>query len=247
MTGFGTVASYLGEPDAGLATYTDMVNRVTAFCGGSKTPIVCDGDTGYGGLLNVAHTIRGYEKAGAAGIQLEDQEFPKKCGHTPGRRVIPAEDMVRKIKVAVEARTDPDFQIVARTDARSALGLDEALRRGEMYVKAGADVIFIESPESEKELEIIGRSFDVPRFVNNVEGGKTPQLPPDELQRLGFALAIYPVAGLLAAAQALETVYAEIKARKGTSGHAGEMYPFAKVCTLMGFEAVWEFDRQHAE
>jgi 2-methylisocitrate lyase-like PEP mutase family enzyme len=247
MTGFGTVASYLGVPDAGLATYTDMVNRVAAFCGSSMTPIVCDGDTGYGGLLNVAHTIRGYEKAGAAGIQLEDQEFPKKCGHTPGRRVIPAEDMVRKIKVAVEARTDPDFQIVARTDARSALGLDEALRRGEMYVKAGADVIFIESPESEKELEIIGRSFDVPRFVNNVEGGKTPQLPPDELQRLGFALAIYPVAGLLAAAQALETVYAEIKARKGTSGHAGEMYPFAKVCTLMGFEAVWEFDRQHAE
>jgi 2-methylisocitrate lyase-like PEP mutase family enzyme len=211
------------------------------------TPIVCDGDTGYGGLLNVAHTIRGYEKAGAAGIQLEDQEFPKKCGHTPGRRVIPAEDMVRKIKVAVEARTDPDFQIVARTDARSALGLDEALRRGEMYVKAGADVIFIESPESEKELEIIGRSFDVPRFVNVVEGGKTPQLPPDELQRFGFALAIYPVAGLLAAAQALENVYTEIKARKGTSGHAAQMYPFAKVCTLMGFEAVWEFDRQHAE
>ena len=116
-----------------------------------------------------------------------------------------------------------------------------------MYVKAGADVIFIESPESEKELEIIGRSFDVPRFVNLVEGGKTPQLPPDELQRMGFSLAIYPVAGLLAAAQALENVYAEIKARKGTSGHAAQLYPFAKVCTLMGFEAVWEFDRQHAE
>jgi 2-methylisocitrate lyase-like PEP mutase family enzyme len=108
-------------------------------------------------------------------------------------------------------------------------------------------VIFIESPESEKELEIIGRSFDVPRFVNNVEGGKTPQLPPDDLQKLGFALAIYPVAGLLAAAQALENVYAEIKARKGTSAHADQLYPFAKVCTLMGFEAVWEFDRQHAE
>jgi 2-methylisocitrate lyase-like PEP mutase family enzyme len=247
MTGFGTVASYLGEPDAGLATYTDMVNRVAAFCGSSVTPMVCDGDTGYGGLLNVAHTIRGYERAGAAGIQLEDQEFPKKCGHTPGRRVIPADDMVKKIKVAVEARTDPDFQIVARTDARSALGLDEALRRGELYVKAGADVIFIESPESEKELEIIGRSFDVPRFVNNVEGGKTPLLPPDELEKLGFALAIYPVAGLLAAAQALENVYAQIKVGKGTSAHAGQLYPFAKVCTLMGFEAVWEFDRQHAE
>lgn len=247
MTGFGTVASYLGVPDAGLATYTDMVNRVTAFCSGSKTPIVCDGDTGYGGLLNVAHTVRGYEQAGAAGIQLEDQEFPKKCGHTPGRRVIAAEEMVRKIRVAVDSRTDPDFQIVARTDARSALGLDEALRRGELYVKAGADVIFIESPESEKELEIIGRSFDVPRFVNVVEGGKTPQLPPDELQRLGFSLAIYPVAGLLAAAQALENVFTEIRARKGTGGHSAQLYPFSSICTLMDFESVWEFDRQHAE
>jgi len=247
MTGFGTVASYLGEPDAGLATYSDMVNRVTAFCGASTTPMVCDGDTGYGGLLNVAHTVRGYEKAGAAGIQLEDQEFPKKCGHTPGRRVIAAEEMAKKIRVAVETRTDPNFQIVARTDARSALGLDEALRRGELYAKAGADVIFIESPESEKELEIIGRSFDLPRFVNIVEGGKTPQLPPDELQRLGFALAIYPVAGLLAAVQAMENVYAEIKARRGTGTYAGQLYPFAKVCTLMGFERVWEFDRQHAD
>ena len=247
MTGFGTVASYLGVPDAGIATYTDMINRVSAFCGGARTPIVCDGDTGYGGLLNVAHTIRGYEHAGAAGIQLEDQEFPKKCGHTPGRRVIPAEDMVKKLRVAVETRTDPDFQIIARTDARSALGLDEALRRGEMYAKAGADVIFIESPESEKELEIIGRSFDLPLFVNIVEGGTTPQLPPDELQRLGFSLAIYPVAGLLAAAQALTRVYDDILARNGTGAQAPNLYPFAEICKVMGFEAVWEFDRQHAE
>jgi len=247
MTGFGTVASYLGQPDAGLATYTDMVNRVGAFCASSVTPIVCDGDTGYGGLLNVAHTVRGYVNAGAAGIQLEDQEFPKKCGHTPGRRVIPAADMVKKIKVAVEARTDPDFAIVARTDARSTLGLDEALRRGELYAKAGADVIFIESPESEKELETIGKAFDLPLFVNIVEGGKTPQLSPDDLQRLGFSLAIYPVAGLLAAAQALESVYDQIKARNGTGGHAAQMYPFAKMCTLMDFEAVWKFDREHAD
>jgi 2-methylisocitrate lyase-like PEP mutase family enzyme len=247
MSGFGTVASYLGVPDAGLATYTDMVDRVAAFCGAARTPIVCDGDTGYGGLLNVAHTIRGYERAGAAGIQLEDQEFPKKCGHTPGRRVIPAEEMVRKLKVAVETRTDPNFQIVARTDARSSLGLDEALRRGELYARAGADVIFIESPESEQELEIIGRSFDQPLFVNIVEGGKTPQLPPDELQRLGFSLAIYPVAALLAAAQAMTNVYAEILARRGTGAQAGNLYAFADICKVMGFEAVWEFDRQHAE
>ncbi|MFM0160085.1 isocitrate lyase/PEP mutase family protein [Paraburkholderia sediminicola] len=247
MTGYGTVASYLGEPDAGLATYTDMLNRVTAFCAASDTPIICDGDTGYGGLLNVAHTVRGYERAGAAGIQLEDQEFPKKCGHTPGRRVIAAEDMVRKIKVAVETRVDPDFQIIARTDARTSLGLDEALRRGEAYVRAGADIIFIESPETPEELEKIGKSFDKPLLVNIVEGGRTPQLTPAELEALGFSLAIYPASGFLAVTHALEHVYTQIQALKGTNGEQDAMYSFAKMCDLMGFPAVWDFDRQHAD
>src|SRR3712207_4552028 len=140
MTGYGTVASYLGLPDAGLATYTDMIARVTAMARMAATPLIADGDTGYGGLLNVQHTVRGYEAAGAAAIQLEDQEFPKKCGHTPGRRVIPLEDMVAKIKVAVEARSSEDFLIVARTDARTSLGLDEALRRGAAYRGGGAAV-----------------------------------------------------------------------------------------------------------
>lgn len=247
MTGYGTVASYLGEPDAGLATYTDMLNRVTAFCAASDTPIICDGDTGYGGLLNVAHTVRGYERAGAAGIQLEDQEFPKKCGHTPGRRVIAAEDMVRKIKVAVETRVDPDFQIIARTDARTSLGLDEALRRGEAYVRAGADILFIESPETPEELEKIGKSFDKPLLVNIVEGGRTPQLTPAELEALGFSLAIYPASGFLAVTHALEHVYTQIQALKGTNGEQDAMYSFAKMCDLMGFPAVWDFDRQHAD
>lgn len=247
MTGFGTVASYLGLADAGLATYTDMVNRVTAFCGGTQTPMICDGDTGYGGLLNVAHTVRGYEHAGAAGIQLEDQEFPKKCGHTPGRRVITLEDMVRKIKVAVESRSDSNFQIVARTDARTSLGLDEALRRGEAYAKAGADVLFIESPESVEELEKIGRAFDMPLLVNVVEGGRTPQLPPAELQRLGFSLAIYPASGFLAVAKALKDVYGEILAQKGTEGASDALYSFSGMCELMGFPEVWAFDRAHAD
>jgi 2-methylisocitrate lyase-like PEP mutase family enzyme len=247
MTGFGTVASYLGLPDAGLATYTDMVNRVAAFCGGTKTPMICDGDTGYGGLLNVAHTVRGYEQAGAAGIQLEDQEFPKKCGHTPGRRVIAMEDMVRKIKVAAESRSDGNFQIVARTDARTSLGLDEALRRGEAYAKAGADVLFIESPETVEELEKIGRTFDMPLLVNVVEGGRTPQLAPEELQKLGFSLAIYPASGFLSVAKTLKDVYGEILARKGTQGAVGAMYPFSEMCELMGFPEVWAFDRAHAD
>jgi 2-methylisocitrate lyase-like PEP mutase family enzyme len=247
MTGYGTVASYLGVPDAGLATYTDMLNRVTAFCAASDTPIICDGDTGYGGLLNVAHTVRGYERAGAAGIQLEDQEFPKKCGHTPGRRVIAADDMVKKIKVAVETRVDPDFQIIARTDARTSLGLDEALRRGEAYARAGADIIFIESPETPEELEKIGKSFDKPLLVNIVEGGRTPQLTPAELEALGFSLAIYPASGFLAVTHALEHVYTQIQALKGTNGEQDAMYSFAKMCDLMGFPAVWDFDRQYAD
>jgi 2-methylisocitrate lyase-like PEP mutase family enzyme len=247
MTGFGTVASYLGLPDAGLATYTDMVNRVAAFCGGTNTPMICDGDTGYGGLLNVAHTVRGYEQAGAAGIQLEDQEFPKKCGHTPGRRVIPLEDMVRKIKVAAESRSDSNFQIIARTDARTSLGLDEALRRAEAFAKAGADVLFIESPESVEELEKIGRSFDQPLLVNVVEGGRTPQLAPEEFQKLGFTLAIYPATGFLTVTKALKDAYGQILARKSTEGVAGAMYPFSEMCELMGFPEVWAFDRAHAD
>ncbi|KQR81533.1 carboxyvinyl-carboxyphosphonate phosphorylmutase [Burkholderia sp. Leaf177] len=247
MTGFGTVASYLGEPDAGLATYTDMVNRVTAFCGAATTPLVCDADTGYGGLLNMAHTIRGYERAGAAGIQIEDQEFPKKCGHTPGRRVIPTADMVKKIQVATEAREDKDFQIIARTDARTTLGLDEALRRGEAYAKAGADVVFIESPETVEELETIGKTFDMPLLVNVVEGGRTPQLTPAELQELGFSIAIYPSAGFLSVARALENVYGEIKALKGTTGAEASMMSFKAMCELMGFQSVWDFDRAHAD
>src|SRR5215470_3537993 len=155
MTGYGVSAS-VGLPDAGLASYTEMVERVAQICQGTATPVICDADTGFGGLLNVERTVRGYERAGAAAIQIEDQVFPKKCGHTPGRGVVPVEQMVRKIEVAAASRSSPDFLIVARTDARTSLGLDEALRRGEAYARAGADILFIESPESEAEMTRIG-------------------------------------------------------------------------------------------
>ena len=247
MTGFGTVASYLGLPDAGLATYTDMVGRVRQFAEGPKTPIIADGDTGYGGLLNVDFTVRGYEAAGASGIQLEDQEYPKKCGHTPGRRVLPLEDAVRKIKVAAEARSSKDFLIIARTDARTSLGLDEALRRGEAFAKAGADLIFIESPESIEEMRRIGETFDVPLVANMVEGGRTPLLSRAELEELGFKLAIFPTAGFLAMGAALRSVYGEILEKGSTKEWKGELYPFNEFTKLMGFERVWEFERRHAE
>jgi 2,3-dimethylmalate lyase len=247
MTGFGVVASHLGYPDAGLATYSDMVGRVRQIAEGVKTPLIADGDTGYGGLLNVDHTVRGYEAAGAEAIQLEDQEFPKKCGHTPRRRVIPIEDAARKIKVAAQARSSKDFKIVARTDARTTHGLDEALRRGEAFLKAGADILFIESPESISEMERIGRAFRVPLLANMVEGGRTPIVSASELESLGYKIAIYPVAGLLAAAGALESVYAHLLSTGSTRGWDGRLAAFSDFVRMIGFERVWEFERANAE
>lgn len=247
MTGYGVVASHLGLPDAGIATYSDMVSRVERIAGLTSTPLVADGDTGYGGLLNVQHTVRGYERAGAVAIQLEDQEFPKKCGHMLGRRVVPLEDMVAKIRVAYDARSDRDFKIVARTDARTTLGLDEALRRGEAYVKAGADVLFIESPESIAEMEAIGRAFDVPLVANMVEGGRTPILDADELQRVGYRLAIFPALGFLAAGAAMQNAFAGLRARGSSAGLDVPLYPFRDFSRLMGFDEVTEFDRKYGE
>ena len=217
-TGFGVVASHLGVADAGIATYTDMVGRMGRIAQGCRTPLIADADTGYGGLLNVRHTVMGYEAAGISGIQLEDQEMPKKCGHTPGRRVIPAEEMVLKIKVAAEARKSPDFLIVARTDARTNHGLDEALRRGEAYAKAGADILFIESPESEEEMARIGRHFDVPLLANMADGGRTPILTRERLEQLGYRIAIFPATGFLATAKALAHVYGVLR-EKGIPHH----------------------------
>ncbi len=246
MTGFGTVASHLGVPDAGIGTYTDMVSRVATFARICQTPFIADADTGYGGLLNVRHTVLGYEAAGVSGIQLEDQEMPKKCGHTPGRRVIPAEEAALKIRVAAEARIDPNFLIVARTDARTTLGLDEAIKRGKMFAEAGADIIFIESPESEAEMAAIGKAIDKPLLANMVEGGRTPVLPAETLKALGYAIAIYPGTGFLAAAQALEKCYAHLK-QHGDSIALGEAYGFQRMTELMGFPEVWEFEKKWAQ
>ena len=246
MTGFGTVASHLGLPDAGLATYSDMVGRVKLMASMARTPLIADGDTGYGGLLNVAHTVRGYESAGACAIQLEDQEFPKKCGHTPGRRVIPIADMVRKVQVASDARSSKDFLIIARTDARSALGLDEAMRRAEAYARAGADILFVESPETPQEMMQIGSSFDLPLLANMVEGGRTPVMSQQELENLGYKIAIFPVTAMLAATQAMKTVYESFKQTGSSAGQATRLMPFTELTKLMGFEEVWEFEKRYS-
>jgi 2-methylisocitrate lyase-like PEP mutase family enzyme len=247
MTGFGVVASHLGLPDAGLATYTEMVDRARRIAEVSRAPLIADADTGYGGLLNVRHTVRGYEAAGVAAIQLEDQEFPKKCGHTPGRRVVPMADMVRKIEVACDSRSSKDFLIIARTDARTSLGLDEALRRAEAYAKAGADILFVESPESEAEMEAIGRAFHQPLLANMVEGGRTPVLPRARLAELGFQVAIYPAAGFLATAAALDAMYAHLVATGGSAGAPVPVYDFKKLTDVLGFPDVYAFEKRWAE
>lgn len=246
MTGYGTVASHLGLPDAGLASYRDMVERVRTFAGLATTPLFADGDTGYGGLLNVEHTVRGYEAAGAAAIQLEDQEFPKKCGHTPGRRVIPIEQAAAKIRVAAESRDSRDFLIVARTDARTAHGLDEALRRAEAFAEAGADILFVESPETVEEMEKIGRSFDLPLLVNVVEGGKTPVLSAEEYIGLGYQIAIFPAVGFLAMGAALDSVYGTLKQTGASTGVTAPLADFMEFSKAMGFQQVWDFEKAHA-
>jgi 2,3-dimethylmalate lyase len=243
VSGYGVVASYLGLPDAGIATYRDMVERVGQIAAMTKTPIIADADTGYGGLLNVRHTVRGYEKAGVTAIQLEDQEFPKKCGHTPNRRVIPLDDMVLKIKVACDSRSSADFLVIARTDSRTALGLDEALRRAEAFAAAGADVIFVEAPESEAEMLAIAKRIDAPLLANMVNGGKTPLLSAARLAEIGFAAAIFPAAGFLAAASALENAYGDLRDNGVSTGKA-PMYSFEAFNQLIGFPDVWDFEKR---
>jgi 2-methylisocitrate lyase-like PEP mutase family enzyme len=247
MTGYGTVASYLGLPDAGLATYTDMVNRVAQLCAGTKTALIADADTGYGGVLNVRHTVRGYEAAGASAIQIEDQEMPKKCGHVVGRKVIPTEEMVVKLRVALDSRCSEDTMIIARTDARTGLGLDEALRRAEAYARAGADMVFVESPESEEELRMIGKALKgVPLVANVGQTTRTPEVPSSTLQEMGFAVAIYPSLAHKTAAAAVNASYQYLK-RHGTAiGLETPLTTTADMHELMGFPELLEFEQKYS-
>lgn len=247
MTGYGISVSHLGLPDAGLSTFTDMVGRARVIAAGTTTPLIADADTGYGGLLNVRHTVRGYEDAGVQGIQLEDQEMPKKCGHTPNRRVIPLQDMVRKIEVAVESRRSDDTLIIARTDARTSLGLDEAIARGRAYRQAGADVIFVEAPESEDEFARVGQAIDAPLLANMVPTGKSPMIAADRLKALGFRIAIYPTAGMAAACAAMDRAYRHLLSAGSLIGLDQPTFTMPQLHDLSGFPEVWQFERDHPE
>ena len=242
MTGYGVSASLLGKPDAGLVSYREMVDRVRAICEVTTVPLIADGDTGFGGLANVRQAVQGYENAGASAIQIEDQEYPKRCGHTRNRKVISTEDMVRKIELACETRQSDAFLVVARTDARTEHGLDEALSRAEAYRSAGADVLFVESPESLDEMRMINEQLSgTPTLANMVGGGKTPMLQDAELRALGYDIAIHPVYLLGAAVTAMREA---LKTLNTTGEEASSAATLDELNTLVDFESVWALDER---
>ncbi len=249
MTGYGISASHLGLADAGLVTYRDMVERARTIAEGTRTPLIADADTGFGGLLNVRETVRGYEAAGVQAIQIEDQETPKKCGHTPNRRVVPLEDAVKRIEVAVEARRSTDFLIIARTDARTGLGLDEALKRAKAFAKAGADILFVEAPESEEEFKRIGDELagSAKLLANMVPTGKSPVVAAAKLKGYGFSIAIYPSAGMGPACAALRSSYEYLLKNGSTEGSPVPAYDMKQLHELVGFQDVWDFEKRHVE
>ena len=245
VTGYGVSASYMGLPDAGLMTFTDMETQIRKIVKATEKPIIADADTGYGGLLNVQHTVKAYENLGVSAIQIEDQEYPKKCGHTPGRRVIPTCDMVRKIKVAVDTRTKDDFLIIARTDSRTGLGIEEALSRAVAFEEAGADIIFVEAPETESEMKKVNEVINKPTLANMVSGGKTPIFSSTKLADMGYSVAIHPALGFLAMGEALKTAFTRLDATGNVEGLPLEN--FDEFSRVMGFEEVWDFEKKWAD
>jgi 2-methylisocitrate lyase-like PEP mutase family enzyme len=233
--GYALVGARHAIPDIGLAGYGEMSAGIRDIIAASSLPVMVDTDNGYGDVKNVAHTVRGYEAMGVSALFMEDQTAPKRCGHMSGKSVIDAQDMVAKIRSAVAARRSSDTFIVARTDARAVHGLDEALRRGERYLEAGADGLFIEAPQSVEELAKVGRAFQgVPQIANIVEGGgQTPVLPPDELYRMGFMMVTYPTTVLFRVARAIEAALADLKA--GRPAAAADLVDFAAFKEIVGY------------
>ena len=249
MTGYGISASHLGLADAGLVTYRDMVERARTIAQGTKTPLIADADTGFGGLINVRETVRGYEAAGVQAIQIEDQEMPKKCGHTPNRRVVPLADAVKRIEVALESCRSGDFLIIARTDARTGQGLEEAIRRAKAFASAGADILFVEAPESEDEFKRVGGELagSARLLANMVPTGKSPVVAAEKLKAFGFSIAIYPSAGMGPACAAIEESFGFLLRNGTTEGSGVKAYDMKKLHELVGFPDVWEFERRHVE
>ena len=241
-SGSSIAASLLGRPDVGLTTFTEMADQVGRMSAIVNAPLLADADTGYGNALNVMRTIREYERAGAAGLHIEDQVMPKKCGHFEGKELIPAEEMVGKIHAALEARTDPDFFLIARTDARTVAGLEEAISRARTYSAAGADAIFVESPRSIEEYAEIRRALPDTILVADItEGGKSPALPVAEYDRLGFQIVLFSASAIRAVMRTLQAFYAQARLDGGTHGLLEGIVEFEErnlILDLAGMQAI---------
>ncbi len=245
--GYPATAALMGKPDISFLTLPEMVDHLARLTDTVDIPILVDGDTGHGGVLNVARTVREFERAGAAALFIEDQVFPKRCGHMDGKQVVGREDMVAKIKAALDARKDPDLVITARTDALAVLGADEAIERANLYREAGADVIFVEAPRSVEEMRRINREVDAPTLANNVEGGKTPFLPAKELEAIGYNLVIYPVSATYAAAKAVTNLMEELMRTGTTAEFSDRMWQFSEFSEFIGLEEFRRRERRYLD
>ena len=236
VTGYGAAAARLGAPDIGLMTMSEMVSHIKNIADNVDCPVIADGDTGYGGPTNVWRTVREYEAAGVHVIQLEDQEWPKRCGHMEGKRLVEPEEMLRRIKAALKARSSSDFKILARTDAIAVEGFDKAIDRARMYQDAGADILFVEAPRNEEEMARIPELLDAPLLANMVEGGKTPFCSVSRLRELGYSIALYPISTMYAAARTLQRVAKVIMTEESTRSISGDMLTFDEFNELIGLK-----------
>jgi 2-methylisocitrate lyase-like PEP mutase family enzyme len=246
VSGYSVSATRLGEPDFGFVTQTEMADAARSVCRVSEAPVIVDADTGYGNPLNVIRTVGELQDAGASGVFLEDQVWPKKCGHMAGKQVVPTEDHAAKIRAAADARGARDLFIVARTDARQPLGLEEAIERCLAYKEAGADALFVEAPLSVSELERIAAALPGPLVANMIEHGVTPHLPRAELEQLGFNMIVCPLAALFAAARAVREVLTELKEKETTAGALDSMIAFEEFNELVGLEARYADEARYA-
>ncbi len=245
MTGSGAAMSLIGEPDVGLLTMTEMVTQARNLVNAVHLPVIADADTGYGNALNVVRTVREFERSGVAAIHLEDQITPKKCGHFEGKQVVSQNEMVGKIKAAVDTREDPDFVIIARTDARAVLGFGEAVQRANAYVEAGADVIFFEAPQSMEELKTIVQSIRAPLLVNMDEGTKTPLLTVKELEGMGFRIVIFPRSVPSAAAKVIQELMLHLKETGSTQGFVNRIVTFEGRNLITGLAKYKEMEKKY--
>ncbi|HWV51643.1 isocitrate lyase/PEP mutase family protein [Pseudorhodoplanes sp.] len=245
LTGYGLHAT-LGLPDMGLATPGEFVDRISIIRRCSDLPLIVDADSGFGNIGNLRRAVMDYERAGAAAMQIDDQESPRRCGHTDGKRVVPIAEMTQRIRVALDHRTRDGMLIIARTDAIAPEGFDAALKRCDDYANAGADILFVDAPETESQLAQLGKHSDIPMMVNVVPGGRTPVLPASVLAEMGFAFAIYPSIAWLASAGAIQGAFAGLRRGEVSAALSGPPLSANEGHALVGFPQMWAFEKHYA-